>query len=105
MKFIGKLKQKWGVGNWDFVAIMIAFSLAGMSIVRFRKLILDAILPDDLPIWLYLIIYIPIAVPIYQILLLFYGTILGQFRFFWEKEKKILAFIGRMIPKITNERK
>jgi hypothetical protein len=36
-----------------------------------------------------------IIVPVYQVLLLGYGTILGQFRFFWAKEKKMAGWLAR----------
>jgi hypothetical protein len=32
--------------------------------------------------------------PAYQILILVYGFLLGQFDFFWQKEKKLLQRIG-----------
>lgn len=36
------------------------------------------------------------VMPAYQVLLLVYGALLGQFYFFWEKEKKLLR---RLYPK------
>ena len=36
--FVQKMMRKWNVSSvWDFLAIMIVFSLAGMSIVFVRK--------------------------------------------------------------------
>ena len=94
MKIIEKLKQKWGVGIWGFLAIMAAFSLAGTSSVLVRKKMI--FLPEDLPVFINILFFFLI----YQILLLTYGTILGKFRFFWEKEKKMLLFLLRpVIPK------
>jgi len=36
---------------------------------------------------------------LYQILLLVYGFIFGQFRFFWEKEKKLVKRIGTVFTR------
>ena len=89
MKIIDKLKKKWGVGIWGFFAIMTAFSLAGTTSVFLRKKM--NFLPADLPFIANMLIFFLT----YQILLLTYGTAVGKFRFFWEKEKKMLFFLLR----------
>jgi hypothetical protein len=40
------------------------------------------------------LLYLLLVLPLYQILLLAYGFIFGQFRFFWEKEKQLVKRIG-----------
>ena len=40
--------------------------------------------------------YLLLVLPLYQIMLLIYGFIFGQFRFFWEKEKQLVKRIGRV---------
>ena len=98
MKIIEKLKQKWGVGIWGFLAIMTAFSLAGTTSVLLREKM--HFLPENLPF----VVNILLFFLTYQILLLTYGTALGKFRFFWEKEKKMLLFLLRpFIPKKNQE--
>ncbi|MEC9258529.1 MAG: DUF6787 family protein [Candidatus Poribacteria bacterium] len=98
MKIIEKLKQKWGVGIWGFLAIMMAFSLAGTTSVFLRKKM--NFLPENLPF----VVNILLFFLTYQILLLTYGTALGKFRFFWEKEKKMFLFLLRpVIPKKNQE--
>lgn len=86
-----RLKQKWGVkSNWDFWAIMIVFSLAGAVIVRERKPIFHILgIDDGTPLILKIILYILFVFPMYQINLLFFSVFFGQFKFFWEKEKKL----------------
>ena len=93
-KWIEKLQNKWNVSLWGFIAIMTAFSLAGMTVVRIRQPLLSLILPDQAPGWVWWVTYIILIVPMYQICLVFYGAILGQFRFFWEKEKKIILWLA-----------
>ena len=91
-KFATKLKKKWNIAsNWDFILIMLVFSLAGMSIGFVRPLIFHILHLDHAPIWVKIIAYIPIIVPIYQCGLIFFGTLLGQFNFFWAWEKKFAA--------------
>ena len=42
----------------------------------------------------YWILRLILIFPLYQILLILVGSIFGQFRYFWEIEKKILVRIG-----------
>ena len=87
--FWAKMQARWGVSIWGVIAILLAFSLAGSTVLRITRPILDFVLPDDVPRWLWWTARILIIVPVYQVLLLVYGALLGQFRFFWEKEKKM----------------
>ena len=93
--FLEKLKTKWNIdSNWDLIVIMIVFSLAGMSISFVRKPIFHLIgITEHTPLWIKILVYIPLIPPIYQVNLLVYGFVLGQFNFFWEKEKKIGRFL------------
>lgn len=93
------LKKRWGVSStWQVAVIFVVFSLAGMSIIQVKDLALSALgIPLDLTLWL----KIPLIILLYQVLLLFWGTILGQFRFFWEKEKKLFRILfGWALPRI-----
>ena len=42
----------------------------------------------------YLILRLILIFPLYQILLIIVGSIFGQFKYFWEIEKKILTRMG-----------
>ncbi|HCO85018.1 MAG TPA: diacylglyceryl transferase, partial [Arenibacter sp.] len=43
---------------------------------------------------IYLTFRILLIFPIYQFLLVIYGWLFGQFKFFWEFEKKMLSRMG-----------
>ena len=89
MGFVERMKKRWGVGVWGVIAILIAFSLAGMTVVRLKTPLLALLLPEDSPGWLRWTVYIIVIMPIYQVVLLAWGTLLGQFNFFWDKMKRI----------------
>ncbi len=93
------LKQKWGIkNNWDFWAIMLVFSLAGMVIVHERKPIFHILgIGAQTPLFLKIIFYILFVFPTYQFNLLFFSLFLGQFPFFWEKEKRLGRFLRRAV--------
>jgi hypothetical protein len=100
MSFLERIRKRWGVSAWGVVAILLAFSLAGSTVVRLRAPILGLILPEDAPTWLHWVTYILLIMPLYQTCLLVYGGVLGQFRFFWEREKKTGRWIlGKILKK------
>lgn len=91
-----RLKEKWEVGsNSQLFVILIVFSLSGSGALMIRKLVFNLINYDpDWPFLLTALIYVLIIVPAYQLMLIVFGTLLGQFYFFWKFEKKILARFG-----------
>jgi len=94
-----RLKTKWGIkSNLQIILIMVVFSLAGMSIGFVRRPLFHLFgIESTTPFWIKTLVYLASIFPIYQVLLLIYGTLLGQFRFFWEKEKKMVQWIGRKL--------
>lgn len=91
----GAMKRRWGVTGWGVVAILASFSLAGMSVLKVGRPIVHAILPHDPPAWQYWTVKLLIIVPIYEVLLLCWGTLLGQGRFFRLKLVQTARFLAR----------
>lgn len=89
-----RLKTRWGVTDRGMVAIIVAFSLAGSAIVKIGRPIVDAIVGDDAPRWLWWTVKILVIVPIYEVLLVSVGTLLGQGRFFRDKQRRALRAIS-----------
>ena len=86
-------KQRWNItSNWQMIVIIIVFAITGSSAAMLSKPILHelGISKETHHIALYLLLYILIIFPVYQILLVTIGFIFGQFTFFWEFEKKML---------------
>lgn len=99
MKVLERLKERWGVGPWGVIAILLTFSLTGMTIVWIKAPILDVILPSDSPRWAQWVTYLVVIFPLYQVVLLAYGALLGQLSFFWSKEKAVGRWIVRTITR------
>lgn len=94
--FIENLKNRWNVKSaFQVVVILIVFSCTGFSVLyvedQFYKL-LD--ITGDYGFWMRALLFIVITLPIYNVLLLIYGFIFGQFSFFWMFEKR---FFGRIL--------
>ncbi len=92
---MSRLKTKWGVKSAvRVILILIVFSLTGMTVVLARPLIFSAFGYDEsTPFFIKAITYVLLIFPMYQILILVYGAMLGQFAFFWEKEKKLVKLL------------
>jgi hypothetical protein len=106
-KAIDKIKQKWGLkSDFQFFIINLVFALAGMSVVFVRKPIFHLLhITDHTSIWIKIGVYIPIFFPTYQINLLIYGFLFGQFAFFWDKEKRLWGFLlGRFFKRASISR-
>ena len=90
---MGNFKQRWNIkSNWQVFVIIVVFAITGSTAALLSKPILHGlgISKETHPIALYLLFYILIIFPVYQILLVTIGYIFGQFTFFWEFEKKML---------------
>lgn len=88
-----KLEKKWIVQyKWEMIRIFLVFAFTGTSSVFIGRPIIKllGIHQDAMNPLLYWFLYIIIGLIFYQILLLFFGWIMGQFEFFWNFEKKIL---------------
>ncbi len=91
--YIHRIKQNWGIqSRTQFLVIMLVFSITGFSIL-FVKAWLFAILGigSDLSLGWRILLFAGLTLPLYQVILLFYGFVFGQFKFFWAFEKRMLG--------------
>lgn len=95
--WMDKMKSRWGLGPLGVLAVLAAFSLAGTSVLFIARPILAWVLPQNAPTYLKIVLYVVLIFPLYQMLLLAWGTLLGQFRFFWEREKELVRLLLRLV--------
>tara|TARA_B110000240_G_C13049963_1_gene262897 strand:- start:161 stop:466 length:306 start_codon:yes stop_codon:yes gene_type:complete len=92
-----KLKEKWGIrSNFQLLIIFLVFSVTGSLSLWVAKPLLDFIGLEEATLspWIFWPIRILIIFPIYQILIVIIGALFGQFKFFWNFEKKMLSRLG-----------
>ena len=92
-----KLKEKWEItSNFQLLIIFLVFSVTGSLSLWVAKPLLDFIGLDKATLspWIFWPIRILIIFPIYQILIVLVGALFGQFKFFWNFEKKMLYRLG-----------
>ncbi len=97
LKLFNILESRWEVTyRWELIAIFIAFAVTGSTAARVSDPILSFIglQQETTNGWIYWPIRILLIFPVYQVLLLIVGWLFGQFKFFWNFEKKMLSRMG-----------
>lgn len=92
-----KLKERWGIeSNWQIVIIFIVFAITGTAASKLAAPLTEFIglQKETTNPYIFWPVRILLIFPIYQILLVFFGWVFGQFNFFWNMEKKMLKRIG-----------
>ncbi|MCH7785611.1 MAG: hypothetical protein IIB06_09390 [Bacteroidetes bacterium] len=92
-----KLEKKWVLTyKWEMIRVFLVFAITGSSSLYIGGPIIKllGITKDNLAPILYWVLFIFIGLMFYQILLVLFGWLFGQFTFFWEMEKKILRKLG-----------
>ncbi|RPD98623.1 diacylglyceryl transferase [Aureibaculum marinum] len=92
-----KLKKRWGINsNLQIIIILIVFSITGYTSLYIAKPILEIIglSKETTNPWIYRPLRIILIFPFYQVLIVVFGWLFGQFDFFWNFEKKMLRRIG-----------
>ena len=92
-----KLKNKWPVEQrWEMIAIFIVFAITGSVSGKLAGPFTDflGIQQGNVSGWVFWTFRILLIFPIYQLLLVCFGWLFGQFKFFWNFEKKMLKRMG-----------
>ncbi|WP_340073856.1 DUF6787 family protein [Leptobacterium sp. I13] len=92
-----KLKKRWGIdSNFQLVIILVVFAITGSLSAKVASPVTEYIGlgKSETNAWVYWPVRILLIFPIYQVLLIFFGWVFGQFQFFWAFEKKMLSRMG-----------
>ncbi|MGB0838940.1 MAG: DUF6787 family protein [Chitinophagales bacterium] len=93
-----KMKNKWGIKhNYELIVILTVFALTGSCSVVVSSPIVDYLNSYfQWSGWLAFFLKIILVTPIYLVLLVSIGTLLGQRVFFWNFAKKMVSNMGRL---------
>jgi hypothetical protein len=92
-----KLKKRWGISsNFQIIIIFIVFGITGSTAAKLAAPITEfiGVTQQATSAWVYWPVRILLIFPLYQVLLVFFGWLFGQFAFFWNFEKKMLVRLG-----------
>ena len=87
--------------NFQLLIINIVIALTGTSSLFFADYILNILLinQNSHGNFLYWSIRIILILPIYQVLLIIFGSLFGEFKYFWRMEKKTIRKISSIFTK------
>ena len=99
-EILEKLKDRWNLTSlWQVVVILIVFALTGTTVLFLKRPLVAYFSPEGEQNTWFSVGYYVLIWPIYNIILLGYGYVLGQFSFFWEFEKKTYYRITKRFKK------
>lgn len=92
MSWIERLQQRWKVGSiFQVIVILVVFACTGFTVLFLKRpLFAWLFATGDIPWWATVLYYV-LILPVYNLILLFYGFVFGQFRFFWNFEKRFFS--------------
>ena len=89
MTYFRKLQEKWHLKNIaQVIIVLIVFACTGFTVLFLKRPLMSLLTSDNHSIW-YDVFYYVLILPAYNLVLLFYGFVFGQFSFFWEFEKRL----------------
>lgn len=91
-----KLKERWELkSNWQLCVVFLVFAITGSSSAKLAGPVTDFFeITKEMGWYVYWPFRILIIFPVYQVLLVFFGWVFGEFEFFWGFEKKMLRSMG-----------
>ena len=90
-KMIRFLEEKWQVQGRDLVMVFLSFSLTGPTILFVRPVIFNLLRLNHQSVWLRIVCYPFIMIPVFYLILLVYGCCFGQCGFFVNRLKRMGA--------------
>ncbi|ADR21886.1 hypothetical protein MATR_04810 [Marivirga tractuosa] len=91
-----KLKNRWELkSGWQVFIVLIVFACTGFTVMFLKEPILSLIAAKEERNWIFTTIYYILILPVYFIILLFYGFIFGQSKFFLGFVKKTFSRFKR----------
>ncbi|MCX8491020.1 MAG: hypothetical protein ORN54_08130 [Cyclobacteriaceae bacterium] len=97
MSWLQKLQVRWKVNNlYQVVIILFVFACTGFTVLLIKKPLFQYWFAEvEMPLWASILYYV-LILPVYNIFLLLYGFLFGQFQFFWQFEKRVFGRIASL---------
>lgn len=87
-----RLQQHWELkGIGQVVLVLVVFAATGTTIMFLKRPVVNLFTENGEQPLLFTIIYYLLILPVYNLILLAYGFLFGQFDFFWKFEKRMWA--------------
>lgn len=87
--WMDRLARRWGVGPGRVLVILLVFACTGFTVLFLKRPVVAYFSGSgDQPV-LFTVLYYILILPVYNLFLLLYGALFGQFAFFWAFEKRL----------------
>lgn len=101
--WIERLRNRWKLKSiTQVIVVLVVFACTGFTVLFIKKPILQFLAGEKGNTLFASILYYILILPLYNVILLAYGFLFGQFNFFWEFEKR---FVGRIFSKRNTPKK
>jgi hypothetical protein len=101
---MNKLKTRWGItSNFQLIIIFIVFAINGSLSAKISSFLLDqlGITKENTALLWYYILLLVLVLPLYPFMLMFFGWLFGQSKFFTPFAKRMIRSMkmGFLLPK------
>lgn len=97
--WLDRLAGRWGVGTVRAVVILVVFACTGLTVMFLKRPVVAFFTEDGEQPLLFSVLYYILILPFYNVVLLVYGAVFGQFPFFWAFEKRFFKRLFGRSPK------
>lgn len=95
--FLERLRARWKLNSiWQVIVVLLVFACTGFTVLFLKGPVLAYFASGESDSTATSIVYYLLILPVYNLILLAYGFLFGQFKFFWEFEKR---FVRKLISK------
>ena len=94
---MNKLKERWGItSNRQLTVIFIVFAINGSLSAKISGYLMNflGLTKENLHWSIYYILFFVLVLPLYPFMLMVFGWLFGQSKFFFPFSKKLLKSIG-----------
>ncbi len=103
MGWVKFLQQRWGLKSPIQVFwVLCVFACTGFTVMFLKNPVLHWLGVEKGEVWWHTLLYYVFILPIYQLFLLGWGAVFGQFSFFWRFAGKMWRISGRKPRKSSN---
>lgn len=95
-----KLQERWNAKNaYQVILILLVFACTGFTVVLIKRPLFYYWFGEgEVPVVASILYYV-LILPVYNVFLLLYGFVFGQFQFFWNFEKRFFLRIISLFRK------
>ena len=97
--WLRRLRERWGVGTGQVFIILLVFACTGFTVMFLKRPIVGFFTGEGEQPVLFTVLYYVLILPVYNVILLLYGALFGQFGFFWAFEKRFFTRMMGRKPK------